>query len=489
MNKKSDLPSPAEPEAQPIEVIRKIRRQKLEKLQQKNIPGYAQTSPPDSLADLTEKYQSATELPDKVFRLAGRIFSRRQMGRATFFHLGNARSKLQVYVRQDILGHQNYSDFNDLIDIGDIVEVVGKLFRTHTGELTLNAEKFRLLTKSLLPLPEKWHGLKDVELRYRQRYLDILSNPQTAKIFYSRSQIVRALRGYLDSLGFLEVETPILQNIAGGAMAEPFVTHHQALDIDLYLRIAPELYLKRLVVGGLEKVYELGKNFRNEGISRQHNPEFTMLEVYQAYATYQEMQSLCEELVSQAASSIGQKLSRPFRQEKYFELLQKYSGQDCQAAVRENKLKELADGLDIEIPPRASPKKILDHIFDKLVQPHLIEPTFVLDYPGQFSPLARPSDKDEFLVERFELFINGLEIANAYSELNNPEIQEKRFKEQEKMREMGDKEIQSYDQDYLTALEYGLAPTGGLGIGVDRLVMILTGVPSIREVIFFPQLR
>ena len=451
-----------------------------------------------------EREKEKEELPKEELSLAGRIMSMRIMGKAAFFHIQDETGKIQCYIRRDTVGEEFYNTvFKKLIDIGDIVGVKGTLFRTRTGELTLEVKELTPLTKSLRPLPEKWHGLKDTEKRYRQRYLDLIVNPEVREVFRTRTKVIKAVREFLDSRGFLEVETPVLQPIASGAAAKPFITHYNALDIDVYLRIAPELYLKRLIVGGFERVYELGKNFRNEGISTRHNPEFTMVEWYMAYADYNDLMEMTEEffefllerLYGKGVKEIeyqGTKISfeRPFRRISYLGELSKKTGLTEEELLHdEEKVLAKAKELGIERAEELSHFKRVQELFEKLVEPELIQPTFVVDFPKAISPLAKEKRGNPELVERFELFIYGREVANAYTELNNPKEQEDRFKQQLEERAKGDEEAMEYDADFITALEYGMPPTAGEGIGIDRLVMLFTNKDSIREVLLFPQLR
>jgi len=476
----------------PLEQIIAIRKEKLKKLRESGTNPY----PPrfevtKQAAEIIKAYETLKtgESNTDVHTVAGRVISRRDMGKASFLDLSDATGKIQVYLRSDFIGPENFKIFNEMTDIGDFIGVKGTPFRTRTGELSIKAEAFTVLGKSLRPLPEKWHGLKDTEIRYRQRYLDLIANPDVKKVFENRSKILQSIRNGLIEKGFLEVETPIMQSIAGGAAAKPFVTHHNALNIDLFLRIAPELYLKRLVVGGLEKVFEIGRNFRNEGIDRNHNPEFTMLELYQAYGDYNSMMALAEELILKAASVIGKELTAPFKRLSYYEALKEASGTDFAPLLGTGKIREIAMEMKFDLPAGITEKKILDQIFDRFVTEKLIEPTFVIDYPAAFSTLAKSRPDKPEIAERFELYMNGMEIANAYSELNDPEEQERRFKGQVEERSKGDEEAEPYDADFITALEHGLPPTGGLGIGIDRLVMVLASVESIREVVLFPTLR
>ena len=420
----------------------------------------------------------------------------RSFGRASFFHLQDRGGKIQVYVRQDRLGKDGYNLFKSL-DIGDIVGVSGNLFRTKTKELTLETHDLRLLCKCLRPLPEKWHGLADVEIRYRQRYLDLIVNPDAREVFRRRSQIIRLIRAFFEERDFLEVETPMMQSIAGGAAAKPFKTHHNALNLDLYLRVAPELYLKRLLVGGLERVFEINRNFRNEGISVRHNPEFTMVEFYQAYATYEDLISLTEEMFVTLAEKVvgGTKitydgheieLKPPWRRLSILEGIEQYGEVSRDKLANINNLRGFAEKQGFSLDPELSYEKMLVEVFERLAEPHLIQPTFVVDFPLEVSPLARKNDKNPKLVDRFELYIGGRELANAFSELNDPVDQKGRFLEQVKARSAGDETASEMDEDYIRALEYGMPPAAGEGIGIDRLVMLFTDSPSIRDVILFP---
>ncbi len=489
------------------------RKEKAEKLKEFGYEPYAYkyevTTTAKELLNRFGRHKEGEErekedLPAEEFSLAGRIMSMRIMGKAAFFHIQDGTEKIQCYIRRDTIGEAFYNRvFKKLIDIGDIVGVKGKLFRTRTGELTVEVSEMTPLTKSLRPLPEKWHGLKDVEKRYRQRYLDLIVNPEVREIFRTRTKIIKKLREFLDNKGFMEVETPVLQPIASGAAAKPFITHYNALDIDVYLRIAPELYLKRLLVGGFERVYELGKNFRNEGISTKHNPEFTMVEFYMAYADYNDLMELTEELFEYLLDEIfgkgvreieyqGTKISfeRPFRRISYLGELSKKTGlTEEELLYDEEKVLQKAKEIGIENVEKLSHFKRVQELFEALVEPELIQPTFVVDFPKAISPLAKEKRGNPELVERFELFIFGREIANAYSELNNPAEQEARFKQQLEEKAKGDDEAMEYDADFITALEYGMPPTAGEGIGIDRLVMLFTDRDSIREVLLFPQLK
>jgi lysyl-tRNA synthetase class 2 len=430
--------------------------------------------------------------------LAGRIMSKRSIGKMAFFDIRDGSGKIQLSLRYDLLGRERYELLQD-IDIGDIIGAKGKLFLTKSGELTLEVSDFTMLSKSLRPLPEKWHGLADVEKRYRQRYLDLISNEENKNIFILRSKIITAIRNFLDKQGFMEVETPVLQPHAGGALARPFVTHHHTLDEDLYLRIALELHLKRLVVGGFDKVYEIGRVFRNEGISAEHNPEFTLLECYEAYKDYNDMMKLVEGMFMHTAKEVlgntrlvcnGQTidLSLPWQRLYLREAVKEYCGIDFEAYPDAASLRTRMAELDMDVDPTKGKGRLIEELISTFVEPNLFQPTFLLDYPVEMSPLAKRKRGDDQLVERFEGFVNGMEVANAFTELNDPLEQRERFRQQLQER-VADEEVEIADEDFLQALEYGMPPTGGLGIGIDRLVMLLTGQQSIREVILFPQLK
>ena len=434
----------------------------------------------------------------QTISLAGRVMARRSMGKMTFFDIRDGSGKIQLCFRYNSLGQEKY-EFLKEVDIGDIIGVEGKLFRTKAGEITLEVSNYTMLCKSLRPLPEKWHGLADVEKRYRQRYLDLISNEDARTIFTLRSQIITEVRNFLNSQGFIEAETPVLQPQAGGALARPFITHHHALDEDLYLRIALELHLKRLIVGGFDKVYEMGRAFRNEGISIKHNPEFTLLECYQAYADYNDIMNLVEEAISYIAHKVlgdtkitcqGKTidLTPPWQRLYLREAIKKHCGIDFEDYPDAASLRSRMIEMGMEAEPSKGRGKLVDELIATFVEPNLIEPTFLLDYPVEMSPLAKRKRGDDRLVERFEAFINGIEIANAFTELNDPLEQRERLRQQLKER-VGSEEVEIADEDFLQALEYGMPPTGGLGIGIDRLVMLLTGQSSIREVILFPQLK
>ena len=433
------------------------------------------------------------------FSVAGRMMAINRFGKSSFIRFKDRTGPMQAYVRKDKVGDQAYDLFKRL-DVGDFVAITGDLFRTKTGEWTLLATKIHLVCKSTRPLPEKFHGLKDPEKRYRQRYIDLIMNPGVHDIFIKRSQIIQEMRSFFLSRDFLEVETPMMQPIPGGAEATPFKTHHKALDMDLYLRIAPELYLKRLVVGGFERVFEINRNFRNEGISTQHNPEFTMVEFYQAYATFEDLMDLTEQMFAQIAETVTGstvvtyqsneiELGGMWKRISLFDALEEIGGVDPSLLTDKHRLLEFAASQGITITKTGRLGKVITKLFDALVEPKLIQPTFITGYPAEVSPLSRRSDSHPDLTERFELFIAGREIANGFSELNDPEDQRGRFLQQVEDRKAGDNEAHFMDDDYIEALEYGMPPTAGQGIGIDRLVMLLTDAPSIREVILFPHMK
>ncbi len=457
---------------------------------------------PDLLRESSEL--SAEEL-EKISRnvcTAGRITALRGHGKASFGHLMSGGEKIQFYVRQDKVGEENYELFK-LLDVGDYAGITGTLLRTRTGELTIFAEKVEYLSKALLPLPEKWHGLTDVEIRYRQRYLDLIANPKAREVFHKRSRIISEMRRYLESKGYIEVETPMMHTIPGGAAARPFVTHHEALDMDLYLRIAPELHLKRLVVGGFDRVFEINRNFRNEGISTQHNPEFTMVEFYQAYSDYQDLIDLTEDLLQKIAMTVNGSLAAEFRgNEINFGEFRRYTMMEAvQEFWKGDSVPSTEDLFDtgflkkqlekMKALPDGDPGwgKMLAALFEEVAEEHLIQPTFICDFPLEISPLSKQKPSDPRFVDRFELYVGGMELANGFSELNDPEEQKKRFEAQLEEKAKGDLEAHEMDEDYVDALRHGMPPAAGEGIGIDRLVMMLTDSPSIREVILFPHLR
>ena len=453
----------------------------------KDVEEHINTLPEDQPDDATE------------FTVAGRMMAINRFGKSAFIRFKDRTGLMQAYVRKDKVGDSAYQLFKRL-DVGDFVGITGSLFRTKTGEWTILSIHIELLCKSTRPLPEKFHGLKDPEKRYRQRYIDLIMNPDVRDIFVKRSQIIQALRSFFLKRDFLEVETPMMQPIPGGAEATPFVTHHNALDMDLYLRIAPELYLKRLVVGGFERVFEINRSFRNEGVSTQHNPEFTMVEFYQAYATYDDLMALTEQLFAEIAQKVNGsttvnhqahtiELGSPWKRISLFDSLEQIGGIDPSILNDKSRLLELAESKGVAVTKTGRLGKVITKLFDALVEPKLIQPTFITGYPAEVSPLSRRSDKHPELTERFELFIAGREIANGFSELNDPEDQRGRFQQQVEDREAGDDEAHFMDNDYIEALEYGMPPTAGQGIGIDRLVMLLTDSPSIREVILFPHMK
>lgn len=478
--------------------ILKVRRLKLKELKEKGKDPFkiVKYDVSHSTKYIIDNFD---EMEGKNVSVAGRLMSKREMGKASFSDIQDRDGKIQLYVRVNEIGKDFYEEFKKY-DIGDIVGVKGEVFRTRKGEISIKVEEITLLAKSLQPLPEKWHGLKDVDLRYRQRYLDLIVNPDVRQTFITRSKIIKSIRKFLDDRGFLEVDTPLLNTIPGGAAAKPFITHHNTLDIDLYLRIAPELYLKRLIVGGLEKVYEMGRMFRNEGMSVKHNPEFTMMEVYEAYTDYKGMMKLAEDLISTVAKEVlgttkityqGQEidLTPPWERMTMIEAVKKYTGIDFDEIDSDEEARRIAKEKEIEVDEGMTKGEVLNLMFESFVEEHLVQPTFIYDYPVEVSPLTkRKPDKPE-LTERFEVFITCREMGNAYSELNDPIDQKERFIDQMRKREAGDEEANMMDEDFITSLEYGMPPTGGLGIGIDRLVMLLTDSYSIRDVLLFPTMK
>ncbi len=479
------------------------RRRKLRELRSAGIDPFPPSFPGRaSVSDVLERHAglSAGDEAEEQFRLAGRLTGRRGHGKAAFLDLTDRSGQIQLHARKDVLGDE-YERLVGL-DLGDLVGVEGVPFRTRRGELSLRVDAWTLLAKSLRPPPDKYHGLADVEQRYRHRELDLVANEEARELFVLRTRMVSAVRRFLDERGFLEVETPVLQPLYGGALARPFTTHHNALDRTLYLRIATELYLKRLIVGGLEKVYELGKDFRNEGISHKHNPEFTMLETYEAYADYTDVAAMTEELVAFVAREVigtleverdGETidLTPPWRRVTLRDAIREETGIDiAKAADRESLLQAMRDArVEANPEPGTGWGKLVDELLSKRVEPRMLQPTFLLDYPAELSPFAKPHRSEQGLVERFEGFIGGIEVANAFSELNDPDEQRSRFEQQRRLQEAGDQEAQPFDEDFLRALEQGMPPTGGLGLGIDRLLMIIGGRRSIREVVLFPALR
>jgi len=483
------------------DVIRQ-REEKLAALRGRGVDPFGGRYPVTHWAgDLTTRLEKAADAELQGFgpvSLAGRIVAMRDHGKTAFAHLMDRTGRIQLYARADELGDE-FTSFREL-DVGDFVGVTGAMFRTRTGQLTLGVKSFAFLAKSLRPLPEKWHGLKDVETRYRQRYVDLIVNPDVRHIFVLRARLIQRMRAFLDARGFLEVETPMMQPIPGGAIARPFRTHHNALDMDLYLRIAPELYLKRLVVGGFERVYEINRNFRNEGVSTQHNPEFTTLEFYQAYADYQDLMELTEEMFTDLAQSLLGRLTltwgehaidlaRPWTRLRFFDGVSQALGMPVGVDTDAASVARAAAAKALTVKPGAAAWEIWKEVFEELVEPTLVQPTFVLDYPIELSPLAKKKRDQPRLVDRFELFIGRRELANAYSELNDPIDQLARFRDQAAQKARGDDEAHWLDEDYVRALEYGMPPAAGEGIGIDRLTMLFADQPSIREVILFPHLR
>ena len=471
------------------------RRAKLERLREQGVDpfphefrgGVPIASVHAAHADLTPGEET-----DDSYRVAGRLWARRGHGGAAFLDLVDRSGRIQVHARRDVLGEESF-DLLTSLDLGDLVGVEGLAFSTKRGELSLRATEWKLLAKSLLAPPEKYHGLEDVETRYRHRELDLMANEETRELFIRRSKVVSAVRRWLDERGFLEVETPVLQPLYGGALSRPFTTHHNALDRDLYLRIADELYLKRLIVGGLDRVYEIGKDFRNEGVSHKHNPEFTMLEWYEAYADYRDMAEELEQLVSFVAEEVGYDgpldFTPPWTRLTLREAIRERTGVDILEHRDRDQLVAAAGERGIEVDPEETWPRLVDELLSKYVEPQLEQPTFVFDYPKELSPFAKDHRSEPGLVERFECFAAGIEFANAFTELNDPDEQRARFEQQRREQAEGDEEVQPYDEDFIRALEQGMPPTGGIGVGVDRFVMILSGRSSIREVVLFPAMR
>lgn len=476
----------------------KVRHDKLKELQEKGKDPFHITKF-DVDAHSQDIINNFEEMEGKEVTIAGRIMAKRDMGKASFIHIQDQQGRVQSYVRKDELGEEDYAEFKKY-DMGDIVGIKGLVFRTQKGEISVRAHEVTLLSKSLQILPEKYHGLKDTEVRYRQRYLDLIVNPEVKDAFVKRSMIIREIRSFLDQRSFLEVETPVLHSIAGGAAARPFITHHNALDIDMYMRIALELHLKRLIVGGFDRVYEIGRVFRNEGMSVRHNPEFTLLELYQAYADYEDIMNLTEELIRHVAVAVNGSavvqfngvtidLEKPFARLSMVDAVKQYANVDFRAVKDLEEARALAKEHHIEFEERHRKGDILNLFFEHYVEEHLIQPTFITEHPVDISPLSKRKPNDPEYTERFELFIIGREHANAFSELNDPIDQRGRFMHQEELRAAGDDEATEMDEDFLTALEYGMPPTGGLGIGIDRLVMLLTDSYSIRDVLLFPTMK
>lgn len=488
----------SENEQQELTEILKVRREKLEQLKSEGKDPY-QITVFNKTHNSSQIKENFDELEGKNVIVAGRIISKRIMGKAAFFHITDGEGNIQIYARRDVMGEEKYKEFKKM-DIGDIVGVEGEAFKTNAGEISVKAHEILLLSKSLLPLPEKWHGLKDVDLRYRQRYVDLIINPAVKERFKLRSKIIKCIRDFMDENGYIEVETPILQDSAGGAAARPFITHHNTLDIDMYLRIATELHLKRLIVGGYERVYEMGRIFRNEGMDPKHNPEFTTIEMYQAYTDYNGMMDLCERLFCYCADEVlgtemlnwqGQEISlkRPWKRLTMTDAVKEYCGADFSKCDNDEEARALADSIGIEYEGEPTRGELLNAAFEQRVEDNLVQPTFIYDYPVEVSPLAKRKASEPWLTERFELFITGRELANAFSELNDPDDQRERFLEQVKKREAGDEEASMMDEDFVKALSYGMPPTGGMGIGIDRMIMLFLDVSTIRDVLLFPTMK
>ncbi|MGI6189890.1 MAG: lysine--tRNA ligase [Caldicoprobacteraceae bacterium] len=485
-------------EEQNLNEILLVRREKLEKLRQEGKDPFDITR-----YDVTHKARQIIDDFDNMegqkVSIAGRIITRRIMGKASFAHILDSSGQIQIFVQINEVGDEQYQSFRSY-DIGDIIGLTGVVFRTRMGEITVKVQEMVLLAKSLHPLPEKWHGLKDPDLRYRHRYTDLIVNPDVRRTFEIRSKIIRGIRNYLDERGYLEVETPILHTTAGGATARPFITHHNTLDIDMYLRIATELHLKRLIIGGFDKVYEVGRIFRNEGMSIKHNPEFTSVEIYKAYGDYHDMMELTENMIVSIANEVlgttrimyqGTEidLTPPWRRLTMTDAVKEYTGLDFSGISTDEEARKAAREAGVNVDKDATWGKVLNEVFEEKVEEHLVQPTFILDYPIEVSPLAKRIKDDPRLTYRFELFITGREMANAFSELNDPMDQRERFMEQARLRAAGDDEAHMMDEDFVHALEIGMPPTGGLGIGIDRLVMLLTDSYSIRDVILFPTMK
>lgn len=478
--------------------ILQIRRSKLKELQENGKDPFHITKHTitNSSLQIIENFHT---IEGSYVSIAGRLMSKRDMGKASFCDVHDREGGIQLYIRVNEIGEMAYEEFKKM-DIGDVVGVEGNVFKTHKGEISIKVTSIELLAKSLQPLPEKWHGLKDIDLRYRHRYVDLIVNPEVKKTFVVRTKIIKAIREYLDEKGFLEVETPLLNVIPGGAAAKPFITHHNTLDMDLYLRISPELYLKRLIVGGLEKVYEVGRMFRNEGLSVKHNPEFTMMELYEAYTDYNGMMELSEGLISFVALKVLGRtkikyqdteidLSPPWQRISMIDAVKQYTGIDFTEIYSSKEAVVVAKEKGLEVKDNLKWGEVLFAFFEEFVESELIQPTFIFDYPVEISPLTKKKPARPELTERFEIFITGREMGNAYSELNDPIDQRERFMDQMRKRAEGDEEANMIDEDYINALEYGMPPTGGLGIGIDRLVMLLTDSYSIRDVLLFPTMK
>lgn len=473
----------------------RIRREKLQTLKENGRDPFLLTrfERTHTSKDVTEGFDA---LEGKTVSVAGRMISKRLMGKASFSHIQDTDGRIQIYVRKDVLGDEAYEEYKKF-DIGDVIGIEGEVFKTSTGEVSVKAHRLTLLSKSLQPLPEKFHGLKDTDLRYRQRHVDLIVNPEVRRVFLLRTQIIKFIREYLDNLGYLEVETPILMGSAGGAAARPFITHHNTLDLDMFLRIATELHLKRLIIGGFDKVYEMGRIFRNEGMSVKHNPEFTTIELYEAYTDVNGMMAICENMISGCAQKLlgtteieyegkAVSLAAPWKRLSMLDAVKQYTGADFSDCTDEQ---ALAKKIHVDAGGKTTRGELLYAAFEQFVEANLSEPTFILGYPVEVSPLAKKMKDSPWLTERFELFITGREMANAFSELNDPDDQRERFLDQARQRAKGDDEAHVMDEDFISALEYGMPPTGGMGIGIDRLIMLLTNSSSIRDVILFPTMK
>ena len=498
MSEQNIANAPAQEVQQDVNELRKVRVDKLQALQSEGNDPFVITKYDWTHHSAVIK-ESFDELEGKTVRVAGRMMSKRIMGKASFCNVKDLKGNIQSYVARDSLGEEEYKAFKKL-DIGDIIGIEGSVFRTKTGEISIHAEKITLLSKSLLPLPEKFHGLTNTDTRYRQRYLDLIMNDESKDALVKRSLIIRAIRKYLDGQGFIEVETPMLVSNAGGAAARPFETHFNALSEDFKISISLELYLKRLIVGGLERVYEIGRVFRNEGLDTRHNPEFTLMELYQAYTDYHGMMDLTENLYRHVAqevlgtttivfNGVEMDLGKPFERITMVDAVKKYAGVDFNEIKTDEEAKAIAKEKGVEFEKRHKKGDILNLFFEEFVEHHLVQPTFLLDHPVEISPLTKRKPENPDYVERFEFFMNGWEMANAYSELNDPIDQRERFKAQEELLKQGDEEANTTDEDFLCALEYGMAPTGGIGFGIDRMVMLLTDSPAIRDVLLFPTMK
>lgn len=478
--------------------ILKVRRDKLKELQKAGRDPFqlVKFDHTHHSKDIIDNFES---MEGSAVSIGGRLTSKRDMGKASFCDLQDREGRIQLYIQINQIGEDVYNQVKKF-DIGDIVGVKGEVFRTRKGEISVKVKEIELLAKSLQPLPEKWHGLKDTDLRYRQRYVDLIVNPEVKDTFVKRSRIIKSIRNFLDDRGYLEVDTPILNTIPGGAAARPFVTHHNTLDMDMYLRIAPELYLKRLIVGGLEKVYEMGRLFRNEGMSFKHNPEFTTIELYEAYTDYKGMMALAEQMISAVATEVlgtakivyqGEEidLTPPWNRMTMVESIKKFADVDFEHIAGDEEARKAAKGLGVHVEAKDTRGKVINTVFEECVEEHLVQPTFIMDYPVEVSPLAKRKAEDPAFTERFELFMTRREMANAFSELNDPIDQKERFVKQVEAREAGDEEANMMDHDFVNALEYGMPPAGGMGIGIDRLVMLLTDSYSIRDVLLFPTMK